>query len=259
MVLIGLRLRFSTPSLLITLLGLPRGISHWKWGGKRRQYFLHKYSPHRWRTAPLILMKDPDRIPPVALCPCCHLPINPRQCYEIPVIFCMPAGIPPPPPATRANLTTNQRCNGEGNPSSFPSPAQPENNRPSPPLEPPGSGRPLSPERPHCSGSISRSSPARVASSAASTHGKGKGRRSSTGSVDYLEEFDRLSIIPELVTALRENEGHYFPQDETHTSASTSPPSTESSLVPSTSGGPLPGGRRWVVFQGRVPGVYVSS
>lgn len=197
--------------------------------------------------------------PFVALCPNCHFRINPRICYNTPVNFCMPA-VPPHPQMIRAN---NQHHHGEGRPASSPAPARPEKNHPSPSLEPPSRGRPLSSRRSADTSSRPRSSPTKVATPQPSAKGKDRKRRSSSVSTDYLAEFDSISINTELNTALRRTEAQYFPQEATQTltSRSTSSPSTESSLLPSTSGEPtpLPVGRRWVVFRGRVPGVYSSS
>lgn len=193
--------------------------------------------------------KDSTDIPTLALRPHCHFPINPRERYN--VDFCMPAHLPPPPSTTPANRAANRHRAGEGEPPSSPSLPQPENSRPSSPLEPPSNSHPR--EQSHAVAS-------RVASPAPSV--RNKERPPSTASTDYSAEFDRLSINTEFETALRQTEAQYFPQEVTQTPASppTSSPSTESSLIPSTSGEPvsLPVGRRWVVFRGRVPGVYRS-
>lgn len=193
-------------------------------------------------------------VPAVALCPHCRLPINPRRCYNIPVDFCAPATLSP---MGRVNYFANPHPGGGGNPPSSPLPAQRESGRPSPPMGLPS--RPPSPEQPHDADSLSPSSPTRVASPAPSVRGKGKHRSSSTPSIDYFEQFDRLALNSELGVALQGTEALYSPQEETQTSALTSSPSTESSLIPSMSGEPLSIGRRWVVFRGRVPGVYTSS
>jgi len=192
--------------------------------------------------------------PAVALCPRCHFPINPRQWYNVNVDFCMPAPIPPPPllSTTPAGHVTNQHRDGE-----LASSSQPENDCPSSALEPPSSSR--SPEQAHDTAPPSSSS-TKVASPGPSANHE---RRSSAASTDYFAEFDRLSINTEFENVLRQTEAQYFPQEAAPTPSSppTSSPSTESSLIPSTSGELVspPNGRRWVVFRGRVPGVYRSS
>ena len=201
--------------------------------------------------------KASDQVPAPPLCPRCHLPINPNQRFN--VEFCMPAHLLPPLSMTPADGTANQYCNSEGTSTSPLPPVQSENGHPSPPLE---------------SGNIDAlptSSLTRLSSPTPSVDDKE--RRLSGASTDYSAEFDRFSINTEFEAALRQTEAQYFPQETTQapTPPPTSSPSTESSLDPSVSDEPpslvpsasdepssSPVGRRWVVFRGRVPGVYMS-
>ena len=198
--------------------------------------------PHE-QTPSAMVAKDSDKTPPLALCPRCHLAINPRECYT--VKFFMPAHFPPPPPSkTSADRTTDWDHDGEGKPAPSSPPTQPESD------DPPSS--PLSPGQFHDVASSPPSSPTRVSSPTISTDGKG--RRLSAASTDY--GFDDFVLNSQLDADLRRADGPYEPP-----SPPTSSPSTESSLVPSMLGelaSPLVG-RRWVVFRGRVPGVYTSS
>ena len=192
--------------------------------------------------------KNAVNTPTVALCPNCHFPLNPRESFN--VSFCMPVHFPPPPSTTPANRVTSQRRTGQGESASSLPPPQPENDGPSLSREPPSSSSRREPSPP----------PTRVANPITSV--RSKERRSSTASTNYSYEFDRLSINTEFKTVLRQTEAQYFPQDavQTPTSPAASSPSTEYSSIPSTPGEPVspPVGRRWVVFRGRTPGVYVS-
>jgi hypothetical protein len=176
-------------------------------------------------------------------------------------VFFMPAVLPPPPPTTLANHVANQHRPCEGKPPL--SPAVTQHHRPSTSQEPSSSNRPPVLARPHEVSSLSHSPSTRIASPGPPVSGKGKQRRSSTPSTDYSAEFDCFSINTEFLNALHQMEAQYFPQKVTRTTPppSTSSPSTESSLIPSTLGEPIPlsVGKRWVVFRGRVPGVYLSS
>ena len=211
---------------------------------------MHKHSsPSASRLS--MVAKDSANTPTLALCPRCHFPINPRKCFN--VDFCMPAQLPPPPPTTPANHVPDRRRPRKDEPPSSP---QPEDGRPLLLPEPPSSSRPQ--ERSQNVASLPASSSTKVTGPAPSK--RNKKRRSSTASTDYFAEFDRLSINTEFDAALRQTEAEYFPQNTSETPASppTSSPSTESSLILSTSGEPvpLPVGRCWVVFRGHLPGIY---
>ena len=202
-----------------------------------------------------MVAKTTDQVPAFALCPRCCFPLNPFQWYN--VDFCAPARVPPPAPTTPANHEAIQHRSSEGAPAPPPPAVESTNARPSPSFDPPSGDPPPSPEQPHDVASLSPSSPTRVASPTPDVHKKE--RRSSAASTEYSFS-DRLSYDAEYEAVLRQTEALYFSQKETQTPTSppTSSPSTESSLVPSISG-ELPTGRRWVVFRGRVPGVYSSS
>ena len=183
--------------------------------------------------------KDSSRSPSVVLCPRCHFALNPRECYNVNVDFCMPA-LPPPPPPTAPINPTHVKCSHpscRGHPPPAQHSAQSEDSSPS---------------------SSAEQSPV----STPSVHHKR--RRSSTASTDYLAEFDRLAVSSESEASPRQTKATSHLSQEVTRGATPSlalSPSTESSLIPSTPGEqePLPLGRRWVVFRGRIPGVYTNS
>jgi len=206
----------------------------------------HKHPLRCQETSPTMLTKVPDQTPTFALCPGCHLPLDPRQCFN--VDFCMPAHLPPPLSMTPANHAVTHYRRGETAPAPPPPPPQPANARPPSSLDPPDSNPPPSPEEFHDAASSPPSSPTRVASPTPSVHNK---ERCSSASTEYSFS-DRLSINSELEAVLQQTAADYFPHREIQVPASLpiSSPSTESSLIPSTSGEPvpLPVGRHWVVF-----------
>ena len=194
--------------------------------------------------------------PAFTLCPRCYFPLDPQKYYK--VDFSAPARLPPPPSTMPADHTAIGYRGGEGAP-----------------IPPPTSTESVSctrrywtfslttclllQEQPRDVASLPGSSPTRVGSPASPVHGKE--RCSSAASTEYSFS-DRFSFNSEYEAVLEQTEALYFPRKE-HMPASppTSSPSTESSLIPSTSGepAPLPAGRRWVAFRGRIPGVYTSS
>jgi hypothetical protein len=215
--LIGSHCRFNTPSPTFVIPGSHRGMTpsaHVRNGVENgsNSFCINTPSPPRQQTSPAMLTKPTDQIPTVVLCPRCHFSLNPRQCYNVNIDFCMPAQPPPPAPTVPDDHAALPSLIRDGNPTP----------------------------------SVS-----------------GKERRSSTASTDYFAEFDRLSINTEFIEASLQDEDSYLFQLATKVPASppTSSPSTESSIIPSTLGEPepLPTGRRWVVFQGRTPGVYMTS
>ena len=196
---------------------------------------------------PVMFTKAPDQVSAVPLCPRCHLPINPHQCYN--VKFCMPTHLPLPPSTTPADSMANQHRNSEGTPTSPLPPVQSKNGHPSPPPE--SGNLDVSPA----------SSLTRLSSPIPSVDDKE--HRLSGASTDYSVEFDRFSINTKFEATLQQMEAQYFPQETTQapTPPPTSSPSTESSLdlsvldelpllVLSASDelSSSPVGRRWVIF-----------
>ena len=106
----------------------------------------------------------------------------------------------------------------------------------------------------------------------------GEDRRSSTSSSSTVySAFSEYSFSNEFVAGLQAVEDIYFPPQRSQSNSSPPPlpplssPPTEVSTLPSSSpppespstqpvlDGPPPTLRRWVVFHGRVPGIYTSS
>ena len=202
-----------------------------------------------------------NNTPQVAFCPRCLCPLNIREGYA--VNFCLPAH-PPFPPSAPTNQVPGQNPAAHVT-TQLPPPPIHHHDVPAPPYEPPSSSQP--PER--------GQDPA----------APGESRRSSaSSSTSYDSAFTQFSIDAEFVAELQAVEDMHFSQQPFQASslpppatssppAASSPPTesspalpssptssltTESSLAP-TELEPTSTARRWVVFQGRAPGVYTSS
>ena len=198
---------------------------------------------------------DPASTPEIAFCPRCLCPLNIRQCYK--VNFCLPIR-PPFPPTVPSNQ--GPANNGATRPS--PPSTHHQNDTSAPPPE--STGHPQSPD--HKGNHII----------------DGESRHSSTSSSSSLDSaFTQFSINSDFVAELQAAEDAHFaqkpfrasslprppissPSTESSLTLSATPassPSTESSLTLSTLTMPPSTARprRWVVFRGRTPGVYLSS
>ena len=195
-----------------------------------------------------------DTPPQIALCPRCFCPLDIRRSYS--VDFCLPARPPLPPNVPPNQNPINQHSATETAASSTPS-APSQNGTPAPPYEPPT----LSQLQEHEADQVAHD----------------ESRRSSSSSFDSA--FTQFSINTEFAAELTAVETTYFSQRPSQQSCppppSMSSPSTESSLTlsatltsspsvgslptPPAPNEPLPTMRRWVVFRGRVPGIYGSS
>lgn len=182
---------------------------------------------------------DPSRIPAIVLCPNCALPLNPRGYYT--VNYCTPAyhalavggccgpsmHLPPQPEAVHSSSTPEAVDNVPHPPPSHDDQAQ------SPPPPPTSSRHSLEP-----------------------TKRQGKERHNSSDS--FSSVFTQFSYNTEFDMALRAVEAEYFPSNPP---PSLSSPATETSSTPSTLdvSSSTDSGKRWVVFRGRIPGIYESS
>ena len=210
---------------------------------------------------------DPNSAPEVVFCPRCLCPLNPRQTY--PVNFYLPAQ-PPPLPTDPNQGPINQHLNQgptdqhptDGTVHPMPPPVYRWGNTPTPPPEPPAHTQFPEREGGHSIHSESHRTSASSLSSRETTY----------------SAFSDYSINTAFAAELRAVEENYFPWQPSRESSSplppmsspstefslvlstipTSSPSTESSMTLLTQDELLPIMRRWVVFRGRVPGVYLS-
>ena len=224
---------------------------------------------------------EPQQPPPpsVTLCPRCFCPIDLCRTYNVDV--CLPVQPPfqqgPPatlPPAGQRPTTDPPVCSSE------PSVPQPDNasappqqdNTPAPPPEPSSHSPPQEREPDH------------------TTHGE-ECQSSASSSSSFESLFTQFSYDHEFMEELKAIEEMHFSKIPFKPSSSQPPPlssqpppslqptppsspfiksspnltstptfapSTESSLIPLAPDESLSPARRWVVFQGRIPGVYTS-
>lgn len=193
--------------------------------------------------------------PLIAFCPRCLCPLNIRRSY--PVEFCVQAQ-PPFQPGIPTTQFPNQQPATDNATHSAPPPTPQEFDTPAPPYQPSS--------YPQSSGH-DRAAPA-------------ESRRSSASSSSSLDSaFTDYSINTQFATELQAAQDMHFSQQPFQPSSPPPPamssPSTESSLTLSSLPGssppmntlPIPVEpdqflstvRRWVVFRGRVPGIYASS
>jgi len=231
---------------------------------------------------------NPPAPPLVALCPRCFCPINLRRTF--PVDVCLPFQPPiqqgPPtslPPA-------GQHPNTDPPVYSSQPPAPQPDNAPAPPQQ--DNAPAPSPEQ---SGQL----PSQERELDRAIHGKNRRSSASSSlsfdsaftqfsyNADFIDELKvieetHFSKIPFKPSSLRlpppssqppppssqptppslqptPPSSPFIKSSLTLTAAQTSSPSTESSLTLSAPGESPSPGRRWVVFRGRVPGVYASS
>ena len=225
-----------------------------------------------------------DDDPPVVLCPRCFYAVEVRRCYRVNFL---PPVSPPSPPAVPPNQgLTDQHTASDTMVHSSPPPAY-QRNTPTPPPEPftssPGpSTSPLGPSTPPPGLSTDPHPPEHE-----DNHTSQTSCRSSSSSFDSI--FSQVLYNAEFLAELRAVEASYFSQQPPQASSplppSTSLPSTQSSFTapssPSTQSSlTMPSSpssptvefsstqpvsdepsttRRWVVFRGRLPGVYASS
>lgn len=191
--------------------------------------------------------------PNLAFCPRCFCPLDIGRPYLVNV--CPP--VAPPYSPTVHPAPANQLPTGGSDVGSSPS-SVPQRTDASLPLSQPST---------HCN-------------SAEHEQTQGENRRSSAASSSSLDSaFSDFSINTEFEAALKATEEYHFSQQPFQASSPqppptsspstessltplavpTSSPSTESSLTLSAPDEPPSAMRRWVVFRGRVPGVYASS
>ena len=215
---------------------------------------------------------DATNAPEILLCPGCFCALDPNQYYRVDI--CRPAQ-----PRLQQNVPTNQASANEHRAPhvtarSVPPPAPQQIDGPAPPYEPPVHSQPPEPEQSHPPLEQDRPTPEQDHPT------RGERRRSSISSSDsYDSAFTQYSIDDAFAAELTAVEVAYFSQ-QSHQASSppppptsspptgsplalsttlTSSPSTESLSTPSTSDEPPSAMRRWVVFRGRVPGIYTSS
>ena len=201
--------------------------------------------------------------PEIALCPRCFCPLNVGQIY--PVNLCLPARVPAPtnhpgqPPASRAATDPSPPPATGAATHPLAPPVYQQNDGPVPTPEPSTNTQPLGhkEDRAACA----------------------ERRVSGSSSSSFDSVFSDLPNNAEFAASLQAVEEKYFSQESSQERSSPPPPisssppgfsltlsaipssspSTESSLTLSGSDEPLSTARRWVVFYGRVPGVYTSS
>lgn len=195
--------------------------------------------------------------PQVALCPRCFCPIDLSQSYA--VDFCV-ALQPPFPPSTPTSRAPGQHLVAGSTMHSIPSSVPQQHDVPAPPYEPPTHSQPSGHTQDH--------------------EDPGENRRSSASSSSSFDSaFSDFSINTEFAAELQAAEEMHLSQQPFQPSSppqppasspsaessltlptlSSSPPSTESSLAPTELDEPPSTMRRWVVFRGRIPGIYTSS
>ena len=206
---------------------------------------LHK---SRAATQCVLYEMDSNTCPIIFLCPHCLAPFDIRGCYRIDPF---PPAQPIPPPGIRTDLGPVNHL-----------PASNAAARDSPPPEYQRTNT-LTPPSQVCT---CDEAPTRE-------QGRDESRRSSASSSSSLEyAFSDYSVDTEFGVAFQAVEDGYMSQQPlrgnsppsteptlTLSTAPSSPHSPESSLVPPASGEPSSIARCWVVFCGRVPGVYTSS
>ena len=198
-----------------------------------------------------------NSLPQVALCPHCLCPLDISRGYA--VDFCLPLQPTFPPTVHTSQVPDQHPVTGTGT-LSLPPPAPQESDTPAPPYE--------------------RSSYLQLPRCDQDDTNPGESRRSSaSSSTSFDSAFSEFSINTEFAAELQAAEDRYISQQPPQASSPPPPPasspstessvtlptlstpslSTESSLTP-TELDELPStARRWVVFRGRVPGVYTSS
>lgn len=216
---------------------------------------------------------EPATTTEIAFCPRCFCPLKIRERYQ--VDFCSPFQPPfppvvPPNQGPVSNSAVNPLLPSEPQQDNAPAPPPQQDNAPAPPSQQDEAPAPP-PERTNRS-----EAPERRGTQTAHD----ETRRSSASSSSSLHSaFSEWSINTGFGVELQAAEAAHFSQrpfqassppppptsspstesSVTLSATPTSSPSTESSLTQSTSDVPPSTVKRWVVFRGRLPGVYTSS
>lgn len=186
-------------------------------------------------------MDSPSNPPKIALCPRCFCLLNVRQCYR--VDFCLPVRPPLPLVVPINHVLADPHPVSNHTTHSSPLSASQQSD---PPALPPQYSR-----NPELAGHEEDHT----------TH-DGSRRTSASSSSSLDSAFTEFSINTEFAVELQAAETYHFSQQPfqaTLPPPQPSSPSTDLPLTPSTLDEPPSTARRWVVFRGRIPGVYTSS